>query len=134
MSLILEEYQSWDLHNSNLRRQNKVTLRLHFPTRNQLLKVTWNNFFSIWVFFNLTYMIYCGSLGHSVHQGITPPPPLKNTTPLFLAKPPSKSVNCSSLPLFLGNLPLYIGFSWTPLPLKVGFFSGRAQNIKVFHL
>ena len=47
--------------------------------------------------------------------------PLKNTTPLFLAKPTLKSVNCPSSP-FLGNPLLFIGFLWS-LPLKVGFLS-----------
>ena len=41
--------------------------------------------------------------------------------PFFLAKPPLKSANSSSPP-FLGNPPLYIGFSWTPPPWKAGFF------------
>ena len=47
--------------------------------------------------------------------------PFKNTTPLFLAKPTLKSVNCPSSP-FLGNPLLFIGFLWS-LPLKVGFLS-----------
>ena len=46
---------------------------------------------------------------HSVHRGINPPP-LKNTTTIFLAKPSLKSANCPSPP-FLGNLPLFMGFS-----------------------
>ena len=59
---------------------------------------------------------------HIPYRGITPPPPplypqcvlgIKNTTPLFFAKPPLKSAICSS-PLLLGNYPLYIGSSSTP--------------------
>ena len=70
---------------------------------------------------------------HIPYRGIIPPPPhlkiaprppppplypqcvlgIKNTTPLFFAKPPLKSAICSS-PLLLGNYPLYIGSSSTP--------------------
>ena len=58
-------------------------------------------------------------------------PSLKNTIPLFLAKPPPlKSANGRSPP-FLGNPPLYIGFRETP-PVKLGFFH-EPQNIKVFY-
>ena len=55
------------------------------------------------------------------------PPPLQKHHPLFLAKPPPKHVNYPSPPPFpfLGNAPLYVGFSWPPYPspLKIGFFS-----------
>ena len=48
---------------------------------------------------------------HSVQWGINPPPPQKKTPPpAFLPSPPLKSANCPSPP-FLGNSPLYIGFS-----------------------
>ena len=44
-------------------------------------------------------------------------PPLKNTTPFFLPRPPPP-LNCQTVhkhPLpFLGNHPLYIGFLWAP--------------------
>ena len=52
--------------------------------------------------------------GYIVPYRVTPPP-------LFFAKLPLKSPNCRSPP-FLGNPPLYIGFSWTP-PMKIRFFS-----------
>ena len=76
----------------------------------------------------------------------SPPPPLypqcvlgiKNTTPLFFAKPPLKSAICSS-PLLLGNYPLYIGssstppknqiFQWTPIILRF-FFLNLIQFFK----
>ena len=53
--------------------------------------------------------------GFKVCIGLTTPlpPPIKHLQkhqPLFLPKPPLKSVNCQSSPP-LGNLPLYIGFS-----------------------
>ena len=48
--------------------------------------------------------------------GVSTPPPCSCQAPLKLP-------NCSSLPPFLGNLPLYVGFSWAPTTLKVGFFS-----------
>ena len=38
---------------------------------------------------------------HSVHQGT----PLKNTTPLFLAKPPTLNLEIVQAPPFLGNPP-----------------------------
>ena len=47
---------------------------------------------------HLTYTIYCFHcyLGaHSVHRGINPP--LKNTTPLFLAKPPPLPLNLQTV-------------------------------------
>ena len=44
---------------------------------------------------------------------------VSTTTPLFY-QAPLKSANCLSPP-FLGNSPLYIGFSWTPR--KYEFFS-----------
>ena len=53
---------------------------------------------------------------NSVHWGINPPPPCS-------CQAPFKLPNCSSLPPFLGNLPLDVGFSWTPTTLKIGFFS-----------
>ena len=43
---------------------------------------------------------------------------LKNTTPLL-------NLQTVQAP-FLGNLPVHIGFSWTP-PLKVGFFKERPK-------
>ena len=69
---------------------------------------------------------------HSVHGGINPPPPLKNTTSLFLAKPLLKSANCPSPSLFRQSPPLSWFFVDFPLPLKVGFFI-EPQDIKVFH-
>ena len=55
-------------------------------------------------------------LMHSVHWGINPP--LKTPPPLGQASP---QICRMSKPPFLGNSPLYIGFSWT-LPPKNGFF------------
>ena len=60
--------------------------------------------------------------------GVSTPPiltPLKSTTPLFLAKPPSLNRKLSKS-LFWGNPHLYIGFSWTP-PTKSQFFSERLK-------
>ena len=55
---------------------------------------------------------------HSAHWGINP---LKNTL-LFLAnRPPLNRQTVKAPPPFLGNLPLYIGFSLPPV--KVGSFS-----------
>ena len=50
---------------------------------------------------------------HSVHQGInSPPPPLKNTTPLFLAKPPLNLQTVQAPPPPPSRQsPQYIGFS-----------------------
>ena len=63
---------------------------------------------------------------HSVHWGIDPSPSKKSTPLFFCQASPLKSANCSSTPLspFIGNCPLYIGFSWTlPPPVKILFFS-----------
>ena len=63
----------------------------------------------------------------------TPLPPIKHLQkhhPLFLPKPPLKSVNCQSSPP-LGNLPRLYWF-FEKLPLKAGF-SVNPQNIKIFH-
>ena len=51
---------------------------------------------------------------HSGHWGINPS--LKNSTPLFLAKPPlnQQTVPPPPPPPFSGNPPLYIGFSRPP--------------------
>ena len=66
---------------------------------------------------------------HSVHWGINSP--LKNTTPLILAKLTRfKSANCSS-PLSKQS-PLYIGFSWT-FP-KGGIFQWTPKISKFFIL
>ena len=48
-------------------------------------------------------------------------PPQKHH-PLFFAKPPSLNLPAVQAPLFR-QCPLYIGFSWSPPPLKVRFFS-----------
>ena len=61
------------------------------------------------------------SYDHSVHWVINPP----QKHPLLLANPSSSIYKLSKAP-FLGNSPLYIGFSRTP-PLKVGFFSERPR-------
>ena len=53
---------------------------------------------------------------HSVHWGLNPP--LNNITPLFLAKPPLKSVNSPSPP-FLGNLPPLYWFFVNPIPKNI---------------
>ena len=69
--------------------------------------------------FSLLFEILCQTI-HSVHWGISPP---QKHHPLFHAKSPLfKFANCPSPPLFRQS-PLYIGFSWTPFPLKVRFFS-----------
>ena len=59
-----------------------------------------------------------GQNNRNGHWGINPP--LKNTIPLFLANPPLNQQTVQAP--FLGNLPLYIGFSRSP-PLKVRSFS-----------
>ena len=59
----------------------------------------------------------------------TPLPPIKHPQkhhPLFLPKPPLKSVNCQSSPP-LGNLPPLYWF-FEKLPLKVGFFSEPPEH------
>ena len=59
----------------------------------------------------------------------TPLPPIKHLQkhhPLFLPKPPLKSVNCQSSPP-LGNLPPLYWF-FEKLPLKVGFFSEPPEH------
>ena len=61
---------------------------------------------------------------HSVHWGINlPPPPTlhKNTTPLFLAKPPLNWNTVQALP-FYAIYPYILVFR-EPRPLKVGFFN-----------
>ena len=59
--------------------------------------------------------------------------PLKNTTPLFLVKPPLKSANCAS-PTFLGIPPLSILVFHEPSPLKKKLdFSVNPKNIEAFH-
>ena len=70
----------------------------------------------------------CWDCFHSVHWGINPP--LKNTLPPLSCQPPLlKLANCSSPP-FLGNHPLYIGFSWTPpLPSKSWIFQWTPPKI-----
>ena len=60
---------------------------------------------------------------HSVHWGITPPPPLSCQAPL-------KSTNCPSSSPFLVNLPLYIGFSWTLPPPKSRIFQWNHKILK----
>ena len=50
---------------------------------------------------------------HSGHEGMNTPP--KNTTPLFLAKPPLKSKNCPSPP-FLAIPSIYSFFKTPPPP------------------
>ena len=59
------------------------------------------------------------STAHSVHWGMNPPS--QKYHPAFLPSP-LQPANCPSTP-FLGNPDLYIGFSLTPPPLKIGFFS-----------
>ena len=61
----------------------------------------------------------------------TAPPPKKNTTPFYFAKPPI-SPNSGNRPsfLFLGNLPHILFFWVTPL-LE---FLVNSNNIKIFHL
>ena len=54
--------------------------------------------------------------------------PTKNTIPSSLAAPPPPPPPPHPpTPLFSGNFPIYIGFSW-PLPLKIGFFSEHPQH------
>ena len=56
---------------------------------------------------------------HNVHWGLNPPLPppfLKNTTSLFLAKPPLKSANSLSLHLYI------VFRDPPPLPLKSRIF------------
>ena len=67
---------------------------------------------------------------HSAHWGINPP--LKNTAPppSFLPSPPPLNQQTVQAPPFLGNPPLYIGFSWPPLKSDL---SVNPQNIKVYH-
>ena len=62
------------------------------------------------------------------------PPRSKTPPPFFLPSPLLKSANCSSTP-FLGNPPLYVGFSWTPFPLpKSHIFQWTAKMFKFFIL
>ena len=64
--------------------------------------------------------------------GISTPP--QKHHPLFIAKPPLNRQTVQ-VPPFLGNPPLYIGFSWTLLPPpKSQIFKWAPQNIKVLHL
>ena len=60
------------------------------------------------------------------------PPPLKNTTFLFLAKDPLKLADCLSPPLSRQS-PLYIGFSW-PTPSKSQIFQWTPNLLKFFIL
>ena len=60
-----------------------------------------------------------GQNNHSGHWGINSPP--QKHHPSLFCQAPLKSTNCQSPSPFLGNLPLYIGFSRPPL--KVGSFS-----------
>ena len=53
------------------------------------------------------------------------PPP-----PSFLPSPPPLNQQTVQAPPFLGNPPLYIGFSWPPLKSDL---SVNPQNIKVYH-
>ena len=82
----------------------------------------------------LKFMLYIIKFS-SVNWGITPPPPPphththKNTTPLFFAKPPLKSANCSS-PFFNQSPPIY----WFLVtPLKIGFFSEPPYFSSLIH-
>ena len=65
---------------------------------------------------------FSGKSSHSVHCGIAPPPPLKNTTLLFLATPPLNLQIVHPLPFFRQSPPLYRFFVNSP-PIKVRFFS-----------
>ena len=53
-------------------------------------------------------------------------PPLENTPPLILAKPPPLNLQTVQAPPFLGNPPYILVFR-EPLPLKLGFF-GELQK------
>ena len=69
---------------------------------------------------------------HSVQRGINPPS--TTPTPSFLPRPPPplKSANgpSPSPPPFLGNPPLYVGFSWTP-PTKSWIFQWTPKILKL---
>ena len=63
--------------------------------------------------------------------GVSTPPQKHPPPPLFLAKPPLNQQTVQAPPLpFLGNPPLYIGFSRPP---QKSDLSVNPQNIKVLH-
>ena len=80
-------------------------------------------------------------LKHTLNWGINPLL-LKNTNPLFFAKPSLKSANCPSLPTFQGISAIYWFFAnlsppdthTAPHTLKIGFFLKKGEILKKDYL
>ena len=65
-----------------------------------------------------------------VRIGVSTPLSKTLPPPSFLPSPPPLNQQTVQAPPFLGNPPLYIGFSWPPLKSDL---SVNPQNIKVYH-